>query len=198
VNAIHRADFAVIGTWRDDIKINQDEVKVYVKDHGRKYTIDHVVAMCPTRAVSLNDDDTLEIDNKSCVRCMHCLNVMTGALQPGKDKGATILIGGKSVLKIGATMGTVIIPFFKLDKEEDYDALVDLAGRVIDFFAENALEHERTGEMIDRIGLPAFLEGIEVEIDPNMINRPRMNPYVNMGDWDEEVKKAEARKAAAA
>ena len=27
VNAIHRADFAVIGTWRDDIKVNQDEVK---------------------------------------------------------------------------------------------------------------------------------------------------------------------------
>jgi dissimilatory sulfite reductase alpha subunit len=122
---------------------------------------------------------------------------MTGALQPGKDKGATILIGGKSVLKIGATMGSVIIPFFKLDKEEDYDALVELAGKVIDFFAENALEHERTGEMIDRIGLPAFLEGIEVEIDPNMINRPRMNPYVNMGGWDEEVKKAEARKSAA-
>ena len=76
VNAIHRADFAVIGTWRDDIKINQDEVRAYVEQQGRKYVIDHVVAMCPTRAVSLNDDNTLEIDNKSCVRCMHCINVM--------------------------------------------------------------------------------------------------------------------------
>ncbi len=42
---------------------------------------------------------------------MHCINVMTGALGVGKDKGATILIGGHSHLKIGATMGTVIIPF---------------------------------------------------------------------------------------
>ena len=58
VNAIHRADFAVIGTWRDDMKVNQEEVKAYVASHGRKYTIDHVIAMCPTRALSLNDDDT--------------------------------------------------------------------------------------------------------------------------------------------
>jgi sulfite reductase alpha subunit len=129
---------------------------------------------------------------------MHCINVMTGPLQIGKDRGVTILIGGKSVLKIGATMGSMIIPFMPLNTEEDYEAYLDLAQRVMDFFAENALEHERTGEMIDRIGLANFLEGIEVEIDPNMINRPRMNPYTNMVGWDEEVAKAEARKAAAA
>jgi sulfite reductase alpha subunit len=215
MNSIQRSDFATIGTWRDNIRTDEELAKKWFANNGVTTLVNTVINMCPTRAmqikavkdvskgdhitsVNLDANQALEIDNKSCVRCMHCLNVMTGALQPGKDKGATILIGGKSVLKIGATMGTVIIPFFKLDKEEDYDALVDLAGRVIDFFAENALEHERTGEMIDRIGLPAFLEGIEVEIDPNMINRPRMNPYVNMGDWDEEVKKAEARKAAAA
>jgi sulfite reductase alpha subunit len=48
--------------------INQDEVKIYVKNAGRKYTIDNVITRCPTNALSLNDDDTLEIDNKSCVR----------------------------------------------------------------------------------------------------------------------------------
>ena len=51
VNAIHRADFAVIGTWRDDMKVNQDDVKAYVARVGRKYAIDHVIAMCPTRAL---------------------------------------------------------------------------------------------------------------------------------------------------
>ena len=35
-NAIHRSDFAVIGTWRDDMKVDQDEVKAYVKRNGRK------------------------------------------------------------------------------------------------------------------------------------------------------------------
>jgi sulfite reductase alpha subunit len=38
----------------------------------------------------------------------------------------------------------------KLETEEDYEAIEELAGEVIDFFAENALEHERTGEMIVR------------------------------------------------
>jgi dissimilatory sulfite reductase alpha subunit len=49
------------------------------------------------------------IDNKNCVRCMHCLNVIPGGLRTGNDKGVTILVGGKGVLKIGATMGTVVI-----------------------------------------------------------------------------------------
>ena len=35
VNAIHRADVAVIGTWRDDIQVDQDEVKAYVVKRGR-------------------------------------------------------------------------------------------------------------------------------------------------------------------
>ncbi|HUW51540.1 MAG TPA: sulfite reductase, dissimilatory-type subunit alpha, partial [Sulfuricella sp.] len=124
--------------------------------------------------------------------------VMTGALAPGKDKGVTILIGGKSVLKIGATMGTVIVPFMKMESDEDFAKLVEIGQNTIDFFAENALEHERTGEMIDRIGLVNFLEGIGVDIDPNMIREPRSNPYVRMDGWDEEVEKAEQRKAGAA
>ena len=118
VNAIHRADFAVIGTWRDDIKINQEKVKEHIAEKGRKYTIDTVVSMCPTRAISLHDDDTMEIDNKSCVRCMHCINVMTKALSPGDDRGASIMIGGKRSLKVGDLMGTMIKPFIKLETED--------------------------------------------------------------------------------
>ncbi len=195
VNAIHRADFAVIGTWRDDIKINQDEVKVYVEEVGRKYANDSVINMCPTRAMSLNDDNTLEIDNESCVRCMHCINVMKKALSPGDDKGASILIGGKRSLKVGDLMGTVIKPFIKLETDEDYEELVEFGGECMDFFAENALEHERIGETIDRIGLPAFLEALEVDPDPNMVNHPRTSSYVRTDDFDEESAKYFERKA---
>jgi len=88
----------------------------------------------------------LVIDNKDCVRCTHCLNVVRGGLLPGKERGVTILVGGKGVLKIGATMGTVIVPFMKLETEEDFEKLKELARNVLDFFAENALEHERVGE----------------------------------------------------
>lgn len=196
MNSIQRSDMAVIGTWRDDIQVDQKEVQAFVANKGRKYVIDNVITRCPTQCLSLNDDDTLAIDNKNCVRCMHCINVMTKALKPGKDRGVTILIGGKRTLKIGDLMGTVIVPFMKLETDEDFEKIEELAGNVIDFFAENALEHERTGEMIERIGLANFLEGIGIEVDPAMLNHPRTNPYVRMDGWDEEAEKWNARKAA--
>ena len=189
MNAVQRADFATIGTWRDDMKVNQDEFKNYVASMGRQKMVDNVISRCPTNSLSLNDDDTLTVDNQSCVRCMHCINVLTKALAPGDDKGVTLLIGGKRTLKIGDLMGTVILPFKKLESDDDFEEYEELAGEVIDFFAENALEHERTGEMIERIGLVNFLEGIGVEIDANMISSPRSNPYFRADDWDEEAAK---------
>ncbi len=185
-NAIERADFAVIGTWRDDIKIDAAEVKNYLGTKGEQYLMDNVISRCPSACMTLKDS-AIEIDNRNCVRCMHCINVLPKALSPGDDKGITLLIGGKRTLKIGDLMGTVILPFKKLETEEDYESLVEIAGDTIDFFAENALEHERTGEMIERIGLVNFLEGIGIDVDPNMVSSPRQCSYVRMDGWDEEA-----------
>lgn len=195
VNAIHRSDFAVIGTWRDDMKVDQEKVKAHVAKVGRKYTIDTVISMCPTRALSLNDDDTLDVDNASCVRCMHCINVMTTALSPGDDRGASVMIGGKRSLKVGDLMGTMVLPFIKLETDEDFEELEDFAETCIEFFADNALEHERIGETIDRIGMPSFLEAVGVPADPNMVNHPRTSSYVRTDDFDEEAAKWFERKA---
>ncbi|MHB1173512.1 MAG: dissimilatory-type sulfite reductase subunit alpha [Sulfuriferula sp.] len=211
VNAIQRSDMAVIGTWRDSIRVNEVLAKDYMARHGMEKLVNDVISRCPTKALSLKnsadvsradgissvavtDTQSLQIDNHNCVRCMHCLNVMPGALLPGADKGVSILVGGKSVLKIGATMGTMVVPFMKLESEEDFEALTSLSRSIIDFFAENALEHERTGEMIDRIGLVNFLEGVGIDIDANMVLEPRSNPYVRMDGWDEEVEKAAEHK----
>ena len=182
MNAIQRSDMAVIGTWRDNIQTDEALAKKWFAKHGMNELVNDVVARCPTKAIQIKEikkfskadnistvalDETqgLEIDNKDCVRCMHCINVMTGALAAGKDRGASILIGGKSHLKIGGLLGTMIVPFIKLDTDEDREKLVELAKTVLDFFADNALEHERTGEMIERIGLVSFLEGIGVDVD---------------------------------
>ena len=216
MNSIQRADMAVIGTWRDNMRADEDLARKWFAKHGMNELVNDVVVRCPTKAIRLkeakdlrggdgaehlttvkvSDTHGLEIDNKDCVRCMHCINVMTGALAHGTDTGATILIGGKRTLKIGDLMGTVAVPFMRLKTDEDFEQLVDLGRRVIDFFAENALEHERTGEMIERIGLVNFLEGVGIEIDPNMVATPRTNPYVRTDGWDDEVAKIEARKAA--
>ncbi|MBT9540603.1 dissimilatory-type sulfite reductase subunit alpha [Thiobacillus sp.] len=207
VNAIQRSDMATIGTWRDNIRVNEALVQDYMKVHGMRDLVNDVVKKCPTQAIDivpeaqadtanphvsvarLGDGNAMCIDNKNCVRCMHCLNVIPGGLLPGKDKGVSILVGGKGVLKIGATMGSVIIPFMKLESDEDFEALNELARNLLDFFAENALDHERTGEMIERIGLANFLEGMNIPVDPNMISAPRSNPYFRGDDWDDQVAK---------
>ncbi len=191
-SSIQRSDFAIIGTWRDNMKVDQAEVKAFVAKKGRAYVIDNVISRCPTHSLRLKDDDTLDVDNRNCVRCMHCINVMTKALSPGDERGATILLGGKRTLKIGDLMGTVLVPFLPLNTDEDFDNLVDIGRRTMEFFMDNALEHERTGEMIERIGLPNLLEGIGLPLDPNMIAYPRTNPYVRMDTWDEEVAKSKA------
>ncbi len=213
VNSIQRGDMAVIGTWRDNMRVNEELVQAWVAKNGKGELVNQVISMCPTKALSLKKvgaeskadgvvavkvdaEDCMEIDNHNCVRCMHCLNVIPGGLLPGNDKGVTILVGGKRTLKIGDLMGTVVIPFMKLESDEDFEKLNDLGRNAIDFFAENALEHERTGEMIDRIGLVNFLEGIGLEIDPNMISHPRSNPFIRMDGWDEEAAKWEERKSA--
>ncbi len=198
MNSIQRSDMAVIGTWRDDIQVKQDEVKKFVASKGRDYVIDNVITRCPTQALKLKSDDTLDIDNRNCVRCMHCINVMTKALSPGKDRGVTILLGGKRTLKIGDLLGVVVVPFMKLESDDDFAKIVSLAHNIIDFWAENALEHERCGETIERIGLGNFLEGIGIEPDPAMLAHPRTNPFIRTDDWSEEAEKWNQRKAATA
>ena len=214
MNSVQRADMAVIGTWRDNMRSDEALAKKWFVKHGMDELVNDVVARCPTKtfqvkeigkikagehitSVAVSDTHGIEINNQDCVRCMHCINVMTGALATGVDKGATVLVGGKSHLKIGGLMGTVVIPFIKLDTDENVEKLVDFAQRAIEFFAENALEHERTGEMIERIGLTNFLDAMEIDVDPSMVNSPRMNPYVRTDGWDEEVAKINAKHKAA-
>jgi sulfite reductase alpha subunit len=214
MNSIQRSDMAVIGTWRDNIRTDEKLARAYFAKHGVTDLVNDVVSRCPTKAIQLvdaskiptgptissvkvSDTQAIAIENRDCVRCMHCINVITGGLAPGKDKGATILVGGKRTLKIGDLMGTVVVPFMKLETDEDREKLVDLAKRIVDFFAENALEHERVGETIERIGLVNFLDGVGLEVDANMVASPRMNPYVRTDGWDDEVARIKAKQQAA-
>ncbi len=215
MNSIQRSDLATIGTWRDNMLHRRGagpEVVRQARDERagqrRRRALpdqgDPAEGGQGTQEGGVGVDRRgqrharLEIENSDCVRCMHCINVMTGALAPGNDRGAAILVGGKSHLKIGGLMGTLVVPFMKLDTDDDRAKLVELGQKIIDFFAENALEHERVGEMIERIGLVNFLEALDIEVDPNMVITPRTNPYVRTDGWDDEVAKINARKAKAA
>lgn len=184
VAAIARADMSIIGTWRDDIKIDQEAVKEYAAS-GKVDMEEDVIDRCPTRCMKW-DGNTLEIENSNCVRCMHCINVMPKALAPGDDRGATILIGAKAPIVEGAKLSSVLIPFLKIDDEEELEALKDLVEEMWDLWCEEGKNRERIGEFIERVGLGNFLEAVGLQPLPEMVAHPRENPYVFHYDEDEE------------
>ena len=89
MNSIERADFAVIGTWRDEMKVDQDEVKAYVERKGRKYVIDNVVTRCPTNACPSTTTTPWKSTTELCA--LHALPERDAqCLSPGDDKGVTV------------------------------------------------------------------------------------------------------------
>ena len=173
VASIARSDLSIIGTWRDDIRIDQAACREYAQK-GMDINAD-VVANCPAKCMDW-DGKEMHIDNSFCVRCMHCINVMPKALRPGKDRGATILLGSKAPIIEGALLSSVLVPFMKL--EPPYTELKSLIDRIWDVWAEDGKNRERVGEFIQRVGLGNFLEAIEVEPVAEMVACPRDNPYV--------------------
>jgi sulfite reductase alpha subunit len=177
VASVARSDMSFIGTWRDDIKVDQDGVRAYA---AKGVNIqEEVCDMCPTRCMAW-DGKNLKIDNRNCVKCMHCINVLCKALRPGDDRGATILIGSKAPIVGGALLSSVFVPFIKM--EPPYEEIKELISRIWDLWAEYGKNRERVGEFIQRIGLGNFLEQIGLDPVPEMISAPRTNPYIFFGE----------------
>ncbi|MDR1604938.1 MAG: dissimilatory-type sulfite reductase subunit alpha [Gracilibacteraceae bacterium] len=190
VAAIARADLSVIGTWRDCIRIDQDEVKAYAAGGLDIQTA--VCDKCPTRALHFNArSGELSVDGEDCSRCMHCVNVMTKAIRQGREKGATLLIGAKSTIVKSAFLSWVVVPFMKL--ESPYTEFKELLSRIWDWWDENGKTRERIGELIYRVGMGEFLRAVGLPPVPQMVFRPRANPYVF---WPEdEIVKQEQQAA---
>ncbi len=183
VAAVARSDISIVGTWRGDIRMNDEAVAAYA---GEGLDIKgEVVDLCPTKCMAWHAaEKRLEIDNAECSRCMHCINIMPKALRPGVEQGATILVGGKAPIVRGALLSWVIVPFMKL--EPPYDELKDLIQRIWEWWDENGKMRERLGELINRLGMRAFLKAVDLPAVPQMVRVPRANPYYF---WDpEEVK----------
>ena len=142
-----------------------------------------VVDNCPAKCMEW-DGKKLNIENCYCRHCMHCINVMPKALRPGKDRGATVLLGSKAPIVEGALLSSVLIPFMKM--EPPYEELKEMVERIWDVWCEEGKNRERIGEFIQRVGMGNFLEAIEVEPVPEMVAHPRENPYVFYEEYFEE------------
>jgi sulfite reductase alpha subunit len=193
VASIARSDMSFIGTWKDDIRIDQEAVQAYIggelkpnagahsgRDWGKFNIQKEVIDLCPSRCMWMKDEK-LMIDDKDCVRCMHCINVMPRALRPGTDTGCSILFGAKAPILEGAQMGVLTIPFMRV--EAPYDNIKDLVDKVWDWWMEEGRNRERLGELIQRYGIPKFLEILDIPPMPQMVKEPRSNPYIF---WKEE------------
>jgi sulfite reductase alpha subunit len=108
VASIARSDLSILGTWKDDIQVDQAECAAYAK--AGMDIVAEITEMCPTACMKW-DGKTMKINNHECNRCMHCINFMPKALRPGKERGATILVGGKAPILEGAQLGSVVVPF---------------------------------------------------------------------------------------
>ena len=172
VAAEARADLSVIGIWKDDIQQDDEAVAKYAAE-GLDIQRD-VCDKCPTRCMSWNGK--LTINNRECVRCMHCINVMPKALRPGVEKGAALLIGSKAPIVQGALLSSVLVPF--VPQEELFDTIKELISRVWEFWDEYGKNRERVGELIQRVGMANFLDAIGLDPVPQMVTAPRDNPYI--------------------
>ena len=210
VAAIARSDFAVIGTWKDNIRIDQAAVKKYMAGDAEypsnggahkggnwgKFDIQkEVIDLCPTQCMWMEGGE-LKIDDAECTRCM------PRALRPGLEKGASILIGAKAPILDGAQFATLVVPFVKVSAEDEFDTLVEYIEKVWDWWMEVGKNRERVGETMQRIGLPTFLSVMEIEALPQHVKEPRSNPYVFWkeeevpGGWERDVVEFRKRHAA--
>jgi len=203
VAAIARSDMSLIGTWKDEIKIDQDAVKGYVKgdfapnagaysgrDWGKFDIVKEIVDLCPSKCMSY-DGSKLKIDDKECVRCMHCINAMPRALHIGDVRGGSIFVGAKAPILDGAQMGSLLVPFIPV--EPPYTEYKEIVEKLWDWWMEEGKNRERIGELIKRQGFPKMLEATGIKADPRHVIAPRTNPYIFWseeevtGGWDRSI-----------
>ena len=203
VAAMARSDFAVVGTWKDDIKIDASAVKAYVggeiapnagahsgRDWGKFDIQAEVVDRCPTQCMKW-DGAKLSIDNKECTRCMHCINTMPRALHIGNERGASILCGAKAPVVDGAQMGSLLVPFIEV--KAPYTEIKDVIESIWDWWMEEGKNRERLGETMRRLSFQKLLEVTGIEPQAVHVSEPRSNPYIFFredevpGGWDRDV-----------
>ncbi|WP_029895949.1 dissimilatory-type sulfite reductase subunit alpha [Desulfohalovibrio reitneri] len=188
VASIARADMSFIGTWKDDIKIDQDAVKAYVggelkpnagahasRDWGKFDIEEEVINRCPTNCMSW-DGSKLTIDNSECYRCMHCINTMPRALRIGDERGASILCGAKAPILDGAQMSSLLVPFVPV--EDPFDEVKEVIENIWDWWMEEGKNRERLGETMKRMGFQKLLEVTGTKADARHVQYPRENPYI--------------------
>lgn len=108
--------------------------------------------VCPTGAITLDDEGRPVIDLAKCERDGACMNSCpTGAIR-ARERGWRVFLGGKFGKK--PALAYEVAPFVSDDEA------IRMAERAVDAYAKHGAKRERLRDTIDRIGLDAFLEEV--------------------------------------
>ena len=161
------------------------------RDWGKFDLKAEVIDRCPTGCMWM-EDGQLKIDDRECTRCMHCINVMPRALRIGNDRGCSIFAGAKAPILDGAQMGSLIVPFIKV--EDPYTEIKETVIEPIwDWWMEEGKNRERLGELMKRQGFQKLLEVMDMKPVPQHVQEPRSNPYIFWkedevpGGWERDI-----------
>ncbi len=170
----HKADIFIVGVFRDAPKVDQGKLREIAERGG---DLEEVMRRCPGgEGTMVLVDGELRINSDSCVHCMYCINRFPGAIRPGDDRGAAILVGGKSRGKYGPMLPKVLVPFVK-PSPPSYREIFDVIDKVVDYWDENAMKKERMGDFIYRVGFDRVLEAAGIKPVPQHLKAPRDNAY---------------------
>jgi sulfite reductase alpha subunit len=108
------------------------------------------------------------------------------------------MIGAKAPILDGAQLGTLIVPFVKMDPENEFEDMKEYVEKCWDWWMEEGKNRERLGELMKRQGFQKLLEVTGITPVPQHVKEPRSNPYIFWkeeeveGGWERDV--AEFRK----
>ncbi|MCG0277715.1 MAG: hypothetical protein L5656_04175 [Thermanaeromonas sp.] len=176
IRAMMQKDHSFIGVYRDLPVIDELLLEEWVKSGGDWQGL---IEACPEGALVVEGKSSkLKVDPEACVRCMTCINLCS-AIRPGKERGVAWVAGGKYGHRgpKGPMVGYVMVPFFPIRGPEDYDALGDLFGAFLEFWADQAKPKERVGDFISRVGPSRILRELGLSVEPQVVEMPRKNVF---------------------
>lgn len=104
-----------------------------------------------------------------------------------------MLVGAKAPILDGAQMGSLLVPFVEVNKEDGYQAIKDVIEAIWDWWMEEGKNRERLGELMKRQGFQKLLEATGIKPIPQHVKEPRHNPYIFWkeeeveGGWERDV-----------
>ncbi|MDP6777505.1 MAG: dissimilatory-type sulfite reductase subunit beta [Candidatus Latescibacteria bacterium] len=165
--AVHCSDIAILGVHRRPPTIDHSNL-------SKLCEIPNVIASCPTAAIqttTVDGNPSVEVDEDLCMFCANCYSVCPALpLNNALNDGVSIWVGGKvSNARSEPMFSKLAVPYLP-NTPPRWPETVEAVRNIVDFWIKNAKNHERLGELIERIGWPKFFEQTGIEFTKDHID----------------------------